>query len=162
MVKLVELLNRLVPQMCLRRQSESRQRCARRFVYFFILPPRYCIVFIHFYSAFHSMSLSEALPTTVVDTVSEFTRRSASGAVSEGLAQGPYLAARAGFEPTTLRSKGVVYTNAPPRPTNRPASVCQPPFMSVQASRRIRRALWSMQLYNRPLNRHFSLLGSTQ
>ena len=33
--------------------------------------------------------------------------------VSEGLAQGPYMAARAGFEPTTLRSKGVVSTNAP-------------------------------------------------
>jgi len=34
--------------------------------------------------------------------------------VSEGLAQGPYLAARAGFEPT----KGIVSTNAPPSPTN--------------------------------------------
>src|SRR6218665_1036176 len=33
----------------------------------------YCIVFIHFYSASHSLSLSEALPTTAVDTVSEFT-----------------------------------------------------------------------------------------
>ena len=37
--------------------------------------------------------------------------------VSEGLAQGPYLAARAGFEPTTLQSIGVVSTNAPPSPT---------------------------------------------
>ena len=36
----------------------------------------YCIVFIHFYSASHSMSLSEALPTTAIDTVSEFTRQS--------------------------------------------------------------------------------------
>src|SRR6218665_494608 len=36
--------------------------------------------------------------------------------LSEGLAQGPYVAARAGFEPTTLRSKGVVSTKAPPRP----------------------------------------------
>src|SRR6218665_3100255 len=34
----------------------------------------YCIVFIHFYSASHSLSLSEALPTTAIDTVSEFTR----------------------------------------------------------------------------------------
>src|SRR6218665_216343 len=40
----------------------------------------YCIVFIHFYSASHSMSSSEALPTRVIDTVSEFTRR--SGATS--------------------------------------------------------------------------------
>src|SRR6218665_3992599 len=36
----------------------------------------YCI---HFYSASHSMSLSEALPTTAIDTVLEFTRRSATG-----------------------------------------------------------------------------------
>ena len=36
----------------------------------------YCIVFIHFYSASHSLSLSEALPTTAIATVSEFTRRS--------------------------------------------------------------------------------------
>src|SRR6218665_3622167 len=39
----------------------------------------YCIVFIHFFSASHSLSLSEALPTTAIDTVSEFTRRSATG-----------------------------------------------------------------------------------
>src|SRR6218665_2218332 len=37
--------------------------------------------------------------------------------VSEGLAQGPYVAARAGFEPTTLQSKGFNSTIAPPRPT---------------------------------------------
>src|SRR6218665_2725702 len=29
----------------------------------------YCIVFIHFYSASHSLILSEALPTTAIDTV---------------------------------------------------------------------------------------------
>src|SRR6218665_134040 len=39
----------------------------------------YCIVFIHFYSASNNLSLSEALPTTAIDTVSEFTRRSATG-----------------------------------------------------------------------------------
>ena len=37
--------------------------------------------------------------------------------VSEGLAQDPYVAARVGIEPTTLRSKGIDSTNAPPRPT---------------------------------------------
>src|SRR6218665_3287495 len=42
-------------------------------------PLLYCIVFIHFYSASHNLSLSEALPTTAIDTVSEFTRRSATG-----------------------------------------------------------------------------------
>ena len=39
----------------------------------------YCIVFIHFYSASHSLTLSEALPMTAIDTVSGFTRRSAIG-----------------------------------------------------------------------------------
>src|SRR6218665_3600515 len=32
----------------------------------------HCVVFIHFYSASHGMSLSEAIPTTAIDTVSEF------------------------------------------------------------------------------------------
>jgi len=40
---------------------------------------KYCIVFIHFDSASHGTNLSEALPTTATDTVSEFTRRSATG-----------------------------------------------------------------------------------
>ena len=35
---------------------------------------------------------------------------------SEGLAQGPYVAARSGFESMTLRTKGDEYTNEPPRP----------------------------------------------
>ena len=37
--------------------------------------------------------------------------------VSEGLPQGPCVAARAGFAPTTHRSNGIDSTNAPPRPT---------------------------------------------
>ena len=37
---------------------------------------------------------------------------------SEGLVQGTYLAARAVFEPTNLRSEGVESTNEPPRPGN--------------------------------------------
>jgi len=37
--------------------------------------------------------------------------------VSEELSQGPYVVARAGFKPTTLQSKGIDSTNAPPRPT---------------------------------------------
>ena len=35
---------------------------------------------------------------------------------SEGLAQGPYVAAREGFKPATLRTKEVESTNAAPRP----------------------------------------------
>jgi len=42
-------------------------------------PFRNNIVFLHFHSASHSTSLSEALPTTAIDTVSEFTRQSATG-----------------------------------------------------------------------------------
>ena len=38
-----------------------------------------CIVFILFYSASHRMSLSEAIRTTAINTVPEFTRRSATG-----------------------------------------------------------------------------------
>src|SRR6218665_2791378 len=41
--------------------------------------------------------------------------RIATGTASEGLAQGPYVAARAGFEPATLRTKGVESTNEQPR-----------------------------------------------
>ena len=45
--------------------------------------------------------------------------------MSEGLAQGPYVAARAGFELKTLRSKGFDSTNAPPRPTVIVIVLCQ-------------------------------------
>jgi len=38
-----------------------------------------CIVSIYFYSASHSMSLSEVLSTTAIDIVSEFTCGSATG-----------------------------------------------------------------------------------
>ena len=39
------------------------------------------------------------------DTVSEFHTEAPQATVSEGLAQGPYVAARAGFKPTTLWTK---------------------------------------------------------
>jgi len=37
--------------------------------------------------------------------------------VSEGLAQGPYVAAGVGFEPATLRTQDTELTNESPRPT---------------------------------------------
>jgi len=52
--------------------------------------------------------------------VSEFHAEASQATASEGLAQGPYVTARAGFEPTTLRSTGVHCTNEPPRPTKDP------------------------------------------
>ena len=38
--------------------------------------------------------------------------------MSEGLAQGPNVAAIAGFEPTTLQTKGAESTNEPPHDVN--------------------------------------------
>src|SRR6218665_221468 len=45
------------------------------------------------------------------------SRRSAQATPGKGLAQGPYVTARAGVEPTTLRLKVVNSTKAPSRPT---------------------------------------------
>src|SRR6218665_3012328 len=53
-----------------------------------------------------------------MDTVPEFHAKAPQATASEGRAQGPYVAATAGFEPTTLRSKGMDFTSAPPRPTS--------------------------------------------
>src|SRR6218665_2494627 len=51
------------------------------------------------------------------DTVKEFHAEAPQSTASEGLAHGQYLAARAGFKPATLRSKGNESANEPPRPT---------------------------------------------
>ena|SRR6218665_1553398 len=64
-----------------------------------------------------ALSLSEALPTTAIYTVSELHTEALQATVSEGLAQGPYMAARDGFEPMTLWSKGMDSTNVPLCPT---------------------------------------------
>jgi len=45
------------------------------------------------------------------DTISECHAEAPQATASEGLAQRPYLAARAGFELATLRTKGDEYTN---------------------------------------------------
>jgi len=50
--------------------------------------------------------------------VLEFHAEAPQATAGEGLAKGPYVAARARFEPTTLRLKGAKSTNEPPRPTN--------------------------------------------
>jgi len=50
--------------------------------------------------------------------VPEFHAEAPRATVSEGLAQGPYVAARARVEHMTLRTKGIDSTNAPPRPIN--------------------------------------------
>src|SRR6218665_2238951 len=76
---------------------------------------QYCIVFNHFYSASRSMSLSEALPNKSITLCRSLHAEALQATVSEGLAQGSYMyvAARAGFDPTTLRSKGIDSANEP-------------------------------------------------
>jgi len=67
---------------------------------------------VHYYS--------EALPTQHGDcvyTVSEFHAESLQAIVSEGLAHGPCVVARAWFEPTTPRTKGDESNNEPLCPT---------------------------------------------
>ena len=49
-----------------------------------------------------------------MNTVSEFHAEAPQATASEGLAQGPDVAAIEGFEPMTLRTKGVKSTNEPP------------------------------------------------
>ena len=50
----------------------------------------------------------------------EFHAEAPHAIVREGLAQGLYVAVRAGVEPMTIRTKGVDFTNAPHRP-----QICQ-------------------------------------
>ena len=66
----------------------------------------------HFYSAPSSPLLLRGAPDYSTDTVSEFHAEA-----HRQLAQGPYMAARAGVEPTTLRLRVIASTNAPPCPT---------------------------------------------
>jgi len=57
----------------------------------------YCIVFIHFYIASQGMNLSEALPTTAMTLCWRLHAEALQATVSEELAQGSYVTARAGF-----------------------------------------------------------------
>src|SRR6218665_1376423 len=52
------------------------------------------------------------------------SRRCAQATAGKGLAQGPYVAARAGVELMTLRLKVIVSTKAPPCPTSYPLLFC--------------------------------------
>src|SRR6218665_951508 len=63
---------------------------------------------VHYYS--------EVLPTQH-GYCAGVPRRSATGNRKLRTCQGPYMVARAGFELTTLRLKGIDSTNAPPPPT---------------------------------------------
>src|SRR6218665_1127801 len=54
--------------------------------------------------------------------------------VSEGFAQGPYVPARVGFEPVTLRTEGTELTNEPPRNTVRGQSSQSRLGVKIQAT----------------------------
>src|SRR6218665_359645 len=80
----------------------------------------------HFHSFIPDILLCLSKSTTTrqrsqhsTDTVLEFHAKALQATANEGLAQGPYVVARAGFEPTTLLTKGVESTNEPPRPACR-------------------------------------------
>src|SRR6218665_651491 len=80
-----------------------------------------CISFIYsgyFYSTSSSPLFLRNAPRHSTDTVSEFHAKATQATASEGIAQGPNMAARAGFEPATLRTKGVESTNVQPCLTN--------------------------------------------
>src|SRR6218665_3522572 len=80
--------------------------------------------FIHFHSFIHSDHFYSAFKSPTTQRRSRlqhgycigFSRRSAQATAGKGLAQGPYMAARAGVEPTTLRLKAIYSTKAPPCP----------------------------------------------
>src|SRR6218665_496585 len=78
--------------------------------------------FIHsdyFYSTSSSPLLLLGTPDTAqIDTVSGFHTEALLATASEVLAQGPYVTARARFEPTTLQKIGDESSNEPPRPIN--------------------------------------------
>ena len=78
---------------------------------------------MHIHSFIQAISIAPFKSTTTqrrsrhsTDTVSEFHAEAPQATAREGLAQGHYVAARAGFEPATLRTKGDESTNEPPRP----------------------------------------------
>src|SRR6218665_386048 len=51
---------------------------------------------------FSSPLLLRGTPDYSIDTMLEFTTEALQATMSEGLAQGPYMAARVGFEPATF------------------------------------------------------------
>ena len=79
------------------------------------------------HSFIHSISIAplqvhyytQTLPTQHLSEF-QFYAKVPQATASEGLAQGPYVAARAGFEPATLRTKGDESTNEPRRPPTSP------------------------------------------
>jgi len=68
------------------------------------------------------------------DTVPNFHAEAPQAAASEILAQGPYVAARARFEPATLQTKGFKSTNEPLHPTSIGLTDCDAFWLHVSLS----------------------------
>src|SRR6218665_3638579 len=76
----------------------------------------YCILFIYF--SHHQPFRSAPSQPQQLTLCRSLHAEALQSTASEGLGPGPYVAVRAGFEPTTIRSKGINSTNAPPRPVS--------------------------------------------
>jgi len=68
----------------------------------------------YFYSASLDPLLLRGVPRYSTDTVAEFHAEAPQATVSEGLVQGPYGAARAGSEPTTLKATNLPMSHHAP------------------------------------------------
>src|SRR6218665_2905045 len=75
---------------------------------------------------------SEVLPTTARILYRSFTPK-CTGIITagKGLAQGPYVTARAGVEPTTLRLKVIDSTKAPSRPNKYSSRIASTSYIEL-------------------------------
>src|SRR6218665_869721 len=80
------------------------------FSHSFILDISIAPLQVHYYS--------KVLPTTALILCRSQHGEALQATVSEGLAQGLYMAARVGFEPATLRTQSTELTTEPPCPTH--------------------------------------------
>ena len=87
-----------------------------KFDYTSIVETRYQVTY---YSHYLMRSQIKSLRFAVCPRIVELTLVAPQATASEGLAQGPYVTARVGFEPTILRTKGAESTNETTR------SVCE-------------------------------------
>src|SRR6218665_2407750 len=90
---------------------------------FIALPYMYVTFIIHSFIPAISIALLKSSTTQRRSRLQHgycigVSRRSAQATAGKGLAQGPYVTARVGVKPTTLRLRLIASTNAPPCPTH--------------------------------------------
>ena len=64
-------------------------------------------------------------------------------------AQGLYMATRAGYEPTTLRLKGIDSTSAPPRPTKFPILGCNLLLHEIEINHKLKKVACNLDYVRR-------------